>query len=474
MRVTLLGTGSADGWPNPFCTCASCDGERREGRSRAPSSALVDDVVLVDCGPTVPHAISRLGRHLRDVEHVLLTHGHPDHLDPAFLLSREWVSSAHVLHVWGPPLAIDLCRDWLGPDSPVELHPVSPGDHPLLATAQGVYRARFLAARHGSGNGDALADEALLVELTDPRHERLIYATDTGPVDAHLWDGVGPAAVVLMDETFGDTVDHGTGHLDLSTLPDFVAGLRVAGAITGRTLLVATHLSHHNPPTGVLRTRLAELEVLVLDDLVTIDTRYAGGVPPLRRLVLGGARSGKSTFAEALAAGIPTTSVTYVATGGSRADDAEWTERVDAHRARRPAHWTTVESLDLVAELAAAPAGSVILIDCLALWLTGRLDALDAWARAERGAAAVVRAEIAEDVTALGAAIRASGASVIAVSNEAGMGVVPATGSGRLFRDLLGIVNSRVADACDEVTLMVAGRPLRLDSAPHDRREARA
>ena len=82
MRIHLLGTGSADGWPNPFCHCDSCESERANGRSRTSSAALVDGVILIDAGPTATNAASRAGVGLGRVEHVLITHGHPDHLAP--------------------------------------------------------------------------------------------------------------------------------------------------------------------------------------------------------------------------------------------------------------------------------------------------------------------------------------------------------------------------------------------------------
>lgn len=464
MRVALLGTGSADGWPNAFCGCHSCEAERRSGRSRQPSAALVDDVVLVDCGPTAPHAIGRVGGTLQAVEHVLLTHGHPDHLDPAFLLSRGWVAAAGPLQVWGPPGALALCRDWVGPDTQVRFHEVRPGDDLVLATAIGAYAVHVVAAAHESGNGDALAAEAVLFEVTAPDGARLLYATDTGP-DVDLSSVTTALDVVLIDETFGDTVDHGTGHLDLATLPPLLAALRARGVVTDATVVVATHLSHHNPPTSVLRERLADHAVLVLDDLAVLDTRFPRGRRPGRHLVLGGARSGKSLFAERLAD--EAACVRYVATGGSRPDDAEWQHRVEAHRARRPDHWTTIESTDLPAALADAPAASVVLVDCLALWLTAHLDELDAWAIAERGGRATVHAQVDTLAGELVEALHASAADVVLVSNEVGMGVVPATSSGRLFRDLLGIVNARVASACDEATLLVAGLPVPLRSTSH-------
>lgn len=469
MRITLLGTGSADGWPNPFCRCDSCSSERGGGRARRPSSALIDDVVLIDCGPTTPHLPAGSGVDLANVEHALITHGHPDHLHPAFLLTRRWTTPSSLLHVWGPPLAMDMCRDWLGPDSAVVLHPVAPGDTVRLPSAGGEYHVAVIPAAHAHGDGDAIAAEAVLYAITAPDDARLLYATDTGPLPLTATDTIGAALtgaadVVLIDETFGDTLDHGTGHLDLARLPDVLDTLRTSGAIDARTRVVATHLSHHNPPTSQLQARLRPMGVEVLDDLAVIDTALPTATlprpTPQRHLIIGGARSGKSVHAEQLAATFA--DVTYVATGGTRDGDTEWTERVDRHRARRPSSWHTIETTDVSAVLAVAPAGSVVLVDCLSLWLTAALDDLAAWQRAEDGLTAAVLDDIAQCVDALVISLQACAADVILVSNEVGMGVVPATVSGRLFRDAMGTLNARVAGVCTRTTYLVAGRPLPL------------
>lgn len=454
MRVILLGTGSADGWPNPFCRCASCEAERSAGRSRRPSAALVDRRILIDAGPTVPHLPA--GLDLADVEHILLTHGHPDHLHPALLLSREWTHPMHALHVWGPTGAIDLCRDWVGPDTTVEFHTVAPGQRLTLDTVDGPAQVHVLAASHGHGNGDDLADEAVLYLVTTADGSRLLYATDTGPFDpATCGLPKSPVDVVLLDATFGDKVDHGTGHLDLATLPGVVDALRTHGIAGPSTRIAATHLSHHNPPTVDLRSRLHGIGVEVLDDLSVIDT---AGAASTATLVLGGARSGKSMHAEALLA--TASDVTYVATGGTRDDDPEWRARVEIHRRRRPASWTTLETTDLVSALDTA--SGPVLIDCLALWLTAQLDRHGAWQRLDNGEWCEVIDDLHPPIDALGDAVRRCQVDVVLVSNEVGMGVVPATASGRLFQDLLGHTNRVVADACDDVLLMVAGRAMPL------------
>lgn len=170
----------------------------------------------------------------------------------------------------------------------------------------------------------------------------------------------------------------------------------------------------------------------------------------MRVLVTGGVRSGKSRHAESLLQG----AVTYVAPGPVE-DDADWAARIEAHRARRPRSWTTLETHDLGAALAV---DGPVLVDCLGTWLTAVMDERALWEAPADRATAVVGALVSEAA----AAMRARGDShdVVLVTNEVGLGVVPAHRSGRIFRDLLGMVNQELAAACDEVHLVVAGRVL--------------
>ena len=177
---------------------------------------------------------------------------------------------------------------------------------------------------------------------------------------------------------------------------------------------------------------------------------------PRRILVTGGIRSGKSRYAEELLAAAP--AVTYLAPG-PRADpvvDPEWASRIAAHRARRPAHWTTVETDDLAGALRAA--GQPVLIDSLGSWLTAALDRLQAWTAPAEAWTAAFDDQLAE----LADAWRSCHQPAVAVTNEVGWGLVAEHHSGRVFTDLLGTVNQTMARASDEVVLMVAGRPLRL------------
>ncbi|MGV9413886.1 nicotinate-nucleotide--dimethylbenzimidazole phosphoribosyltransferase [Nocardia sp. NPDC003693] len=177
---------------------------------------------------------------------------------------------------------------------------------------------------------------------------------------------------------------------------------------------------------------------------------------PLRTLVLGGARSGKSAFAEQLAesaagAAGQDGAVRYIATAVPDPGDRDFLERIAAHRARRPGNWTVVEG-DPVAALK-APA-TATLIDDLGTWLTARVDARAAWG-APRGT-------VAPDFEALVAAVSGYEHRLVIVSPEVGLSVVPSSPSGRLFRDELGTLNQMLAQVCDEVYLVVAGQALRV------------
>ena len=176
-------------------------------------------------------------------------------------------------------------------------------------------------------------------------------------------------------------------------------------------------------------------------------------------LVRGGARSGKSRYAEHLLAAEP--AVRYVAPGPvpDAAADPEWAARVREHQRSRPPGWETVETGEVPD--AVRHAEVPVLVDCLGTWVTRLLDDAAAWedrARAER-----LLAEASRDLVA---ALRAARSHVVLVSNETGLGVVPATPSGRLFRDGLGRVNVAVADACERVALVVAGRVCELGDQP--------
>ena len=167
-------------------------------------------------------------------------------------------------------------------------------------------------------------------------------------------------------------------------------------------------------------------------------------MPASVTLVLGGARSGKSRYAERLVEGQGAGPV-YIATG--EAGDAEMAERIARHRARRGRHWRTVEApLDLAAALAdtVAPDRGV-LVDCLTLWLANLIEA---------------GRDMEADVAQLLAALPALDGPVVFVANEVGLGIVPDNALARAFRDHAGLLNQEIAATADRVVLVAAGLPL--------------
>ena len=167
--------------------------------------------------------------------------------------------------------------------------------------------------------------------------------------------------------------------------------------------------------------------------------------------MLGGARSGKSLHAEGLLAAGP---ATYVATGRRDPGDAGWEARIERHRTRRPPSWRTVET-DPEAVLREATQGDPpILVDDLATWLTNVLDDTGGW----EGSLEPAR----EACARLLKAVELCPTNLVLVSAEVGLGVIPGTRSGRLFRDELGALNAAMAEHCTEVVLLIAGLPLRL------------
>ena len=161
-------------------------------------------------------------------------------------------------------------------------------------------------------------------------------------------------------------------------------------------------------------------------------------------LVIGGARSGKSRFAQALAEA-ESGPLVYVAT--AEALDGEMADRIARHQADRGARWTTREAPhDLAAAIAGVDPGATMLVDCLTLWLSNRM---------------LAGADLDAEAHALVAAIGACPAArLVLVSNEVGFGIVPETPLGRAFRDRAGWLNQAVAAAADRVALVVAGLPL--------------
>ncbi|MFI1127825.1 bifunctional adenosylcobinamide kinase/adenosylcobinamide-phosphate guanylyltransferase [Streptomyces althioticus] len=364
--------------------------------ARAATSLLVDGALLLDLTPGAAFAAARAGRSLGGVRQVLLSHPHD-----------------------GPAVEV-----------PAGLpQPGRVPDGRELALLTG-HRVRAVAL-DAPGTGYA---------VTGPDGQRLLY----------LPPGGAPAGLEAPAEPYAMVV------LDVVGRPDALARLRETGAVVPTTDVVAVHLDHDVPPGPEVRRRLAAAGARAVPDGTTLEVGAYEDVPdvPRRTLVLGGARSGKSVEAERRLESFP--EVLYVATGGSRNGDTEWAARVSAHQERRPGSWRTVETCYLVPLL--KDDGPPLLVDCLSLWLTDAMDAVGAWDDAEwaDGGERALR----DRVRALTDAVRETRRTVVAVSNEVGSGIVPATASGRRYRDELGRLNAAFAAECEQVLLVVAGQAL--------------
>ncbi|MEU0520165.1 bifunctional adenosylcobinamide kinase/adenosylcobinamide-phosphate guanylyltransferase [Streptosporangium sp. NPDC006007] len=293
--------------------------------------------------------------------------------------------------------------------------------------------------------------------LTTPGGHRILYAAP--PAGLPALPGDGESADRPSPEHPGRP-DGGRAVFDLVLMdvldrPERLGGLRRRGAVTDRTHVVAVHIDHRVPTEAELARRAALWGVRAVPDGTVLDLGEpapARAPLPRRTLLLGGARSGKSAEAELRLATEPR--VRYVATGPSGDGDAEWDRRVRAHRERRPAHWETSETTDLAGLVRSTDIP--LLVDGLGTWVAAVFDECDAWSGGDGLDAVAARCD--ELVTAW----RRPGARVVAVSDEVGLGVVPATSSGRMFRDTLGRLNRRLARESEEVTLVVAGRLLPL------------
>ncbi|WP_028805197.1 bifunctional adenosylcobinamide kinase/adenosylcobinamide-phosphate guanylyltransferase [Streptomyces sp. 142MFCol3.1] len=366
--------------------------------ARAATALLVDGTLLLDLTPGAAFAAARAGHSLGGVRQVLLSHPHD-----------------------GPPVEV-----------PAGLpQPGRVPDGRELALLTG-HRVRAVAM-DAPGTGYA---------VTGPDGQRLLY----------LPPGTAPAGLDAQTDAYDMVL------ADVVGRPDALAKLRAAGAVGPTTDVIAVHLDHEVPPGPELRRRLAAAGARAVPDGTTLDVGVYEDVPdvPRRTLVLGGARSGKSVEAERRLESFP--DVLYVATGGTRDGDAEWASRVSVHRDRRPASWRTTETCDLVPLL--AEDGPPLLVDCLSLWLTDAMDSVNAWDDADWAddGERELRARVEELVDA----VRRTRRTVVAVSNEVGSGIVPATASGRRYRDELGRLNTAFAGECEHVLLVVAGQSLTL------------
>ncbi|PHV66019.1 nicotinate-nucleotide--dimethylbenzimidazole phosphoribosyltransferase [Williamsia muralis] len=171
----------------------------------------------------------------------------------------------------------------------------------------------------------------------------------------------------------------------------------------------------------------------------------------MRTLILGGIRSGKSAFGEGL---LPATGVRYIATAADPATgDPQWSQRIAAHRSRRPAGWQTVESADVAGRLRSDP-DVATLVDDLGGWVSRQIDDVGGWDDDNF--------DLSDKVAEFVSAIADFTGDLVIISPEVGLSLVAPTPAGRLFQDQLGLLNNAVAATCDRTVLVVAGKVLEI------------
>ncbi|MFE5771539.1 bifunctional adenosylcobinamide kinase/adenosylcobinamide-phosphate guanylyltransferase [Streptomyces sp. NPDC056485] len=413
MELTLLGTAAPAGLPRPGCPCAGC-ASSVGAHARAATAVLVDGVLLLDATAGTGAGAARAGHAPSGIRYVLSAR--PEESGPAgaplpgLPTATRLPAGQELAAVSGHrvrAVSVDVPGtgyEVTGPDGTCALY-LPPGASPA-GRAAGV---------PGSGEGADLADQAA---------ER-------------------PYEVVLAD---------------VLGRPEALARLRASGSVGPGTDVIAVHLDHDDPLGAELARRCAAAGARAVPDGTAVLAGRPAPAPavPRRTLVVGGTRSGKSLQAERRLEAHP--DVVYAATGGSRDGDREWGHRVQLHRERRPAHWRTVETGELLPLL--AQDGPPLLIDCLAAWLADAMEQIDAedetaWLGGEQQK---LRARSAE----LAAAVRATRRRVVLVSGEVGSGARPCTIRERRYRDELGWLNAAVGESCEEVLLVVAGQVLAL------------
>jgi adenosylcobinamide kinase / adenosylcobinamide-phosphate guanylyltransferase len=232
---------------------------------------------------------------------------------------------------------------------------------------------------------------------------------------------------------------------------DIGAYLALKGAARPEPFLIKLRVTlRHYPvvstkkPEAYCALRCGGLRLRLISPMVSqCGIKVPQSTLPQLTLVLGGARSGKSRYAESLIAALPPPWI-FVAT--AEAGDAEMAERISLHRARRGKDWLTIEAPhDLAAALVEVDSNAPAVVDCLTLWLSNRM---------------LAGADVEAETMHLEAALAGRGAPVILVSNEVGLSIVPDNALARRFRDLQGRLNQRMAARAGRVVLMVAGLPL--------------
>lgn len=262
MRVTILGSGGGLGIPNPFCHCANCQAARAAGgRSlRNAPAVLINDDLLIDCGPDVINSVRQSGLLLTCLRTLVITHRHSDHLDPWFLWGRGGVDETELplLIVYAPRDVIDYVtgfyqqlmgwdRAQLEARTRTRWRVVDPG----ATRIAGRYRLHFFPAAHGD---DSM--ETLLVGVKDARSAYL-HLYDTGPLPDSTWAALASHRFDLaaLDASIGRQDDYANpGHMTGPQVIETAARLRESGILAPEGVALATHFVHHGTGTHEAET----------------------------------------------------------------------------------------------------------------------------------------------------------------------------------------------------------------------------
>jgi adenosylcobinamide kinase/adenosylcobinamide-phosphate guanylyltransferase len=423
MRARLTGSGSASGFPVLGCPCATCASAQRS-RSPARLELAGGWWIGVDGVPCGPHGRIRL-------------------------------APGETAELLGAGIRVEGRVDGV-------LLLLADGHHALWAPQAGLLADATIAALAGQELATVFLGPA-------PHATRSPVEVARSPVgDARSPVEDAPAPV---GDTRAPVEDAGS----LVDVAHSLARLRAVGTVGDATQVALVGLGHDQGPGEVLELKLAAWGAVAPDDGTDLMLEPSDGTAPVlepdhgrdgtagsarvrrriggRVLVLGGSGSGKSDLAEALLAAEP--DVLYLATGPvpdrGPHGDVEWARRIDRHRVRRPTWWRTVETPDVARLLTAT--GQPMLLDSVGSWLTAVLDRVKAWDEAPGW-----RQALAAQTDTLVAAWRRQRAPSVAVSDEVGWSVVPATAAGRMFTAELGRLNRQLAAESEQVLVVIAGR----------------
>lgn len=270
MKLRFLGTSAATGFPNAHCRCENCTAARAVGGKsiRRMSSALIDDVLLIDLGPDVDSACRDQGLVLADVEWVLQTHPHADHLHPIHAVGRAatWAAKgAKPLEWLGAQQSIDAIVNGLGkaaskvsmavndPAALEKLHLTT--IEPWAEYKVGPYRVQTVAANH-----DDNVDPMLFAIERDGR--RLFWGTDTTSLPDDTWPRLADLGwtfdVVIFDHNDGFMRDASKTHMGSGAVLAEYDRMRSAGLVSEETRLLGTHLAHHSNSTHEVESERAQ------------------------------------------------------------------------------------------------------------------------------------------------------------------------------------------------------------------------